>query len=434
MWATAVTGANFSWACNPPVTELEVLVLDWLARALGLPACFESTGAERGGGVIVSTASEAIVSVMAAARDAFVAGKTAHLLGEDKEREEWRLRSRLVALGSSGTHSSTAKAARILGLRYHAIPVGPDSGFALTAPAVAAALADLAARGLEPFYLTLTMGTTDVCAVDAFAPIAALLAPRPNLWVHVDAAYAGSALLLDAVKPLAASFAAFHSVTVNPHKWLLVNNDCSALWLRDRRPLVSTMSVSAPYLLSSASPDHDLVPDFRDWHIPLGRRFRALKLWFVLRSYGTAGLASHVQAGIDRARLLESKLRLRPDLFALVTPAAFGLLTFALVVVRPPSSSSSSCQDDDAANNDAANNDAADNDAATNDAANRLTRRLYDAINATRAWFLTSTLLNGRFVIRVQTATAAVRQEHIDALYNDFVDAAVKLLPSAAPN
>ncbi|PHH64604.1 hypothetical protein CDD81_4215 [Ophiocordyceps australis] len=402
MWSTALTGANFNWICNPAVTELEALMLDWLALAFGLPECFLSTGSTHGGGVIHSTASEAIVTVMAAARDAFVAARTAHLSdAHAKEEHHWLLRSRLVALGSSGTHSSTKKAAQILGVRYLDIPVDAATGFALTGPALAATLADLAARGLEPFFLTATMGTTDVCAVDDFAAIATVLAPRRSspskLWVHVDAAYAGSALLLPKHKPTAALFSAFDSVNVNPHKWLLVNNDCSTLWLRSRHPLVSAMSVSAPYLVNSFS-DASVMPDYRDWQIPLGRRFRALKLWFVLRSFGLRRLRAHIQHGIDLATRFEASLCQRPDVFRVVTRAAFGLVCFCLV--RPSLIE-----------------------------ANDATRRLYDEVNAQGAFFLTSTLLNDEFVVRVQTGVAAVQEEHIDALFAVLLDTATRLLP-----
>ncbi|RCI08357.1 hypothetical protein L249_8962 [Ophiocordyceps polyrhachis-furcata BCC 54312] len=288
MWSGAFNGAHFNWICSPAVTELEVVVLDWTARLLGLPSCFLSDGPTNGGGVIVSTASEAIVTVMAAARDRFLAARAA--AAADDEEKHWRLRSRLVALGSTGAHSSTAKAAQVLGVRYAAVPVTEADAFAMQGPTLARELQRLKGAGLEPFFLTATLGSTDVCAVDDMAAIAAVLAPT-DIWVHVDAAYAGAALVLDENKPLVAPTASFDSFNFNPHKWLLTTFDCSTLWVRDRAPLVSAMSVEPAYLRNRLS-DAGAVVDFRHWQIPLGRRFRSLKLWFVLQGGIPRGQAS----------------------------------------------------------------------------------------------------------------------------------------------
>ncbi|RSL82659.1 hypothetical protein CEP52_016908 [Fusarium oligoseptatum] len=223
MWSTAFNGAHFNWICSPAVTELEVIVMDWLAKLIGLPDCFLSKGPTNGGGVIHGSTSKAILTVMVAARDKFLASKTAqfsHGHSDAKDDEYWRLRSRLVVLGSAGTHSSTKKAAQILGVRFIAIPVDEEHGFAMQASDLARVLDDLTSRGLEPFFLTATLGTIEVCAVDDFTGIADVLAPKVNtpneIWIHVDAAYAGSALVLDENKHIAAPFKNFHSFNFNP--------------------------------------------------------------------------------------------------------------------------------------------------------------------------------------------------------------------------
>ncbi|PNY26533.1 Aromatic-L-amino-acid decarboxylase [Tolypocladium capitatum] len=401
MWSSAFNGAHFNWICSPAVTELETITLDWLAQALGLPACFLSGGETHGGGVIHGSASEAILTVMVAARDKFLAAKTAHMPeGEAKEDETWRLRSRLVALGSAGAHSSTKKAAQVLGLRFATVPVAEEHGFAMQGAALAETLDDLAARGLEPFYLTATLGSTDVCAVDDFPGIVDALSRRAgtpdDVWVHVDAAYAGSALLLDENKPLAEPTARFHSFNFNPHKWMLTTFDCSAVWVRSRADLIAALSIKPPYLRNQFS-DSELVTDYRDWQIPLGRRFRSLKLWVVLRAYGVRGLQEHVRRGVLLGEKLEAKIREREDLFTVFTPARFALVTLRV------------------------NGDGEEQ-------INARTEGLYEAINAGGQFYLTSTVVNGKFAIRVCTGVAAVREEHVQKLFDLLVEGADRMV------
>ncbi|RDA86796.1 hypothetical protein CP532_6349 [Ophiocordyceps camponoti-leonardi (nom. inval.)] len=412
MWSGAFNGAHFNWICSPAVTELEVVVLDWTARLLGLPSCFLSDGPTNGGGVIVSTASEAIVTVMAAARDRFLAARGADADGD--EEKYWHLRSRLVALGSTGAHSSTAKAAKVLGVRYAAVAVTEADGFAMQGPALARELERLKGAGLEPFFLTATLGSTDVCAVDDMAAIAAVLAPT-DVWVHVDAAYAGAALVLDEYKPLVEPTASFDSFNFNPHKWLLTTFDCSTLWVRDRAPLVSAMSVEPAYLRNRLS-DAGAVIDFRHWQIPLGRRFRSLKLWFVLRAYGVSGLRSHISGGIARAEFLEARLRSRPDLFSIFTRARFGLVTFCVVNFHHHHLRQGDENDDD---DDEKQKEEGD--------INALTTRLFADVTSAAVFFLTSTVVGGRFAIRVATGGLNVGTENVDALFAHLVDAAERL-------
>lgn len=405
MYSNAFNGAHFNWVCSPAVTELETVVLDWLAQALGLPSCFLSGGETHGGGVIHGSASEAILTVMVAARDRYLARALAARGGthdeDDEESEEalWRLRSKLVALGSAGAHSSTKKAAQILGVRFVAVPADQSTGFAMTGPALARSLAALRARGLEPFYLTATLGTTDVCAVDDFDGIAqALRGPNgegEDVWVHVDAAYAGSALVLEEHQHLARSMAAFDSFNFNPHKWLLTTFDCSAVWVKRRADLVAALSIKPPYLRNQFS-DSELVTDYRDWQIPLGRRFRSLKLWFVLRSYGLSGLRAHVRRGIALCEGLEARLRRRPDLFVVMTPARFALLSLR---VRGGD----------------------DNDSRSEAEANRRTEALYDALIRAGEFYLTSTVVDAKFAIRVCTGVERVAEEHVQRLFEVLV-------------
>lgn len=435
MYSGAFNGAHFNWVCSPAATELETIVLDWLAQALGLPECYLSGGPTHGGGVIHGSASEAILTVMVAARDKYLAEVMAKAAADgvdgdevsanngngnknvsaNEEQQEdllWQHRSKLVALGSAGSHSSTKKAAQVLGVRYAEVPVSEETGFAMTGEALAKKLAELRARGLEPFYLTATLGTTDVCAVDDFAGIATVLADSDSgsdVWVHVDAAYAGSALILgeeEKMNHLTAPMASFHSFNFNPHKWLLTTFDCSAVWVRSRAWLIQALSIKPPYLRNQFS-DNELVTDYRDWQIPLGRRFRSLKLWFVLRSYGLRGLQAHIRSGIALAELLEARLRTRPDLFVVFTPARFALVTLRVCA---------GVGDDDKEKEEAE--------------VNRRTEMLYERINKDGEFYLTSTVVGAKLAIRVCTGVERVAEEHVQRLFDVLVHGAEEMVKS----
>ncbi|KAK1968149.1 hypothetical protein LY78DRAFT_655602 [Colletotrichum sublineola] len=401
LYSNAFNGAHFNWICSPAVTELETIVLDWLARLLALPECYLSTAPTRGGGVLHGTASEAILTVMVAARDKFLRDATAHLPADSDEKEEetWRLRSKLVALGSEAAHSSTKKAAQILGVRFATVPAPAEAGYAMSGVALASAIDALRAKGLEPFYLTATLGTTDTCAIDDFPSIRDALSPdeRDRIWVHVDAAYAGSALMLPENAHHTAPFAAFHSFNVNPHKWMLTNFDCSALWVRDRAWLVESLSIKPAYLRNQFS-EAGLVTDYRDWQIPLGRRFRSLKLWFVLRAYGASGIRAHLRRGIDLGERFAEMLRLRDDLFEIITGPRFALVVFAC---KGPS----------------------------RDESNKVTEAVLEGVNGDGVIYLTPTTLHGTYGIRMCTGSSQIiEEEHVRKAFDILVAATEKAL------
>ncbi|KAI0175913.1 pyridoxal phosphate-dependent transferase [Hypoxylon sp. FL1284] len=424
MYSSAFTGAAFNWVCSPAVTELETVVMDWLAKVFALPPCYLSTGPTNGGGVIHGTASEAVATVIVAARDKYLREATAHLAGDEDAREDAMAerRGRLVALGSAAAHSGTKKGAQIAGVRFRAVPVRAEDGYRMTGDAVRRAVLDLRARGLEPFYLTATLGTTDTCAVDDMDGIAAVLeelssppAPHPppagpavggEIWVHVDAAYAGAALVCPEYQHLAAVLGRFHSYNTNLHKWLLVNFDCSALWVRDRRHLIDALSVSLAIVRNTHS-DAGLVTDYRDWQIPFGRRFRSLKAWFVLRAYGLDGLRAHVRKHIRHADVFAGLLKTRPDLFEIITGPRFALTVFRLAGV----------QEGDAA--------------AALERRNALTKAAYDAVVEDGRIFLSSTVVGGVFAIRHVPATPFVEEHHVRKHFEVLVEFAEKTLSKA---
>ncbi|KAI1409086.1 pyridoxal phosphate-dependent transferase [Hypoxylon sp. FL1857] len=404
MYSTAFTGAAFNWICSPAVTELETIVLDWLAKAFGLPPCYLSTGPTNGGGVIHGTASEAIATVLVAARDKYLCEATSHIADEEEREDAIAIRrSKLVALGSAATHSATKKAAQIAGVRFRAVPVHAEDGYRMTGSELKRVILELRAKGLEPFYLTATLGTTDTCAVDDMEGIASVLeevAPpgKGEVWVHVDAAYAGAALICPEYQHLAKPFDRFHSYNTNLHKWLLVNFDCSAVWVRDRRHLTDALSVSLA-ILKNQHTDSGLVTDYRDWQIPFGRRFRSLKVWFVVRAYGVDGLRAHIRKHIGLAETFADLVRTRPDLFEIVTGPRFALTVFKLV-----------------------------KQGGSLEEQNALTKKMYDAVVEDGRIFLSSTVVGGVFAIRHNPATPMVEEHHVRKHFEILAEAAEKTL------
>lgn len=431
MYSSAFTGAAFNWVCSPVVTELETIVLDWIAKALNLPEDYLSTGPTRGGGVIHGTASEAIATVMVAARDKYLREATEHITDEESREDAIAIRrSKLVALGSAATHSATKKAAQIAGVRYRSIPVHAEHGYKLTGEEVRSTVEALRAKGLEPFYITVTLGTTDTCAIDdmdSIADVLAELAPpmdaenrnlgsdKGEIWVHVDAAYAGVALICPEFHHLTSAFNRFHSFNTNLHKWLLVNFDCSLLYVRDRNHLIDALSVSLA-IVRNAHSDSGMVTDYRDWQIPFGRRFRSLKVWFVLRTYGISGLQNHVRKHMALAESFARDLKKREELFEIVTGPRFALTTFKMKNVKAVSGAASS------------------GDAAAAVAAqNTLTKTVYDAILADGRIFMSSTVVGDVFCIRHCPATPFVEQHHVDTHVEIITEVAEKTIKELTP-
>ncbi|KAL8912313.1 MAG: hypothetical protein Q9171_002685 [Xanthocarpia ochracea] len=384
-----------------------------------MPGLTHCTSASGGGGVIQGSASEAILTVMIAAREQYLR-RHCRLATKDKlsrtaseveeEYGEWRLRTRLVALGSEMSHSSTQKAAMVAGVNYESIPVDVTDQFALTGRGLMKTLQDLTRRGWEPFYLTVTLGTTSTCAVDHFKEIAEVKRQYPNLWVHVDAAYAGAALLLEEYQGLTDGFEAFDSFDVNVHKWLLTNFDASS---------------------------SGLVTDYRDWQIPLGRRFRALKIWFVLRSYGVKGMKDHIKRHIELGERFASWVKDEgSDLFELVAPPSFALTVLRVRLPEQDSKNNTAYLDtgtggttETKINEDLARDDvlpmpnqgknSADVD--VQERVNALTKEVYESINATGDIFLTATMIKDVYAIRVVSANEQTDEEHLRKAFEILV-------------
>lgn len=307
------------WITSPACTELETLALDWLRGLLGLPECFASTAP--GGGVIHDSASSGLLSVVVAARE--------RILTRDAASTTPDAAGRLVAYASAAAHSSVEKGIGIAGLGRAALrKIAVDARGSMDATALAAAMADDARAGLVPCFVVATVGTTATGAIDPVPAIAAE-ARRHGAWLHVDAAWAGAAAVCPELRgPIVAGAEAADSWGFNPHKWLPVNLDCHALWVADRRPLVRALSMKPDYLQNAAS-ESGAVVDYADWQVPLGRRFRALKLWMTLRMLGAEALRGRIRDHVGWAAWFADRVR-SDRRFSLLAPPSLSLVCFGL--------------------------------------------------------------------------------------------------------
>ena len=422
LYSAAFTAPAFNWICSPAVTELETVVLDWLARTLHLPDCFLSEG--EGGGVIQGSASEATVTVVVAARERYLAKVCERLEGQEREDKRNQTMSRLVVLSSDQSHSSSVKAALIAGVRYKSIPCSSENDFAMTGADVQAALEQCNREDLEPFFLLTTLGTTSTCAVDRFHEITAVMRNTPSLgntWIHVDAAYAGAALVCEEHAHIAKDFVAVDSFDMNMHKWLLTNFDASCLFVCNRKDLTSALSVTPSYLRNPFS-DTGLVTDYRDWQIPLGRRFRALKIWFVLRTYGVSGLKAHIRRHITLGEKFADCIRGRQDLFRIIAPPAFALTVFTMATPKHMSMGLlNGYKETDVIEGSAISNSTSHASTAELDHTNALTKCVYERINASGVIFLTSTVVSGIYAIRVVSANERTSEGHLEKAFKILV-------------
>ncbi len=351
------------WSTSPACTEVETRVLDWLIKPLALPEKFKSSST--GGGVIQDSASSAVLCSLLAARER-ATNYQSNLHGCD---------GTLLAYCSTQTHSSLEKAMGVVGMGRHRLrQIAVDEHFAMRADKLTEQIAADKAAGLTPVYVCATLGTTSSTATD---PIRAIgeICQREDLWLHVDGAMAGSACLCPEYHHLHDGMEYAMSYCFNPHKWLFTNFDCSCFWVAERTILIKTLSILPEYLKNQAT-SSGAVFDYRDWHIPLGRRFRALKLWFVLRYYGLDGLRYHIRRHIELTREMAGWIA-ADAAYEIVAPVAFNLICFRH-------------KDSEAFN-----------------------RRLLDALNRSGKLYLTHTTLNGEFSLRLCIGQASTERQHV---------------------
>jgi aromatic-L-amino-acid/L-tryptophan decarboxylase len=304
------------WATSPACTELETHVLDWLVHMLDLPRKFLSTS--RGGGVIQDTASSAALCALLAARER-ATNFASNARGCD---------GKLVAYTSLQAHSSLEKGAQIAGIGKNNLrSIDVDEKYAMRPEALARQIEQDRRAGLIPFFVCASVGTTSSNAIDPVPEIGGIC--RENrLWLHVDAAMSGTAALCPEFRPIHAGLELADSYCFNPHKWMFTNFDCDCFYVADRKVLIQTLSVLPEYLRNKAT-ETGAVIDYRDWQIPLGRRFRALKLWFVIRHYGVEGLQHHIRRHVELAQHFAGWVK-QDERFELAAPAPLNLVCFRL--------------------------------------------------------------------------------------------------------
>jgi aromatic-L-amino-acid decarboxylase len=366
------------WATGPACTEVETVMLDWLAQLLDLPKRFHSSGS--GGGVIQDSASSAtLVATLAALHRA--SGGRWRASGVDRAYRVYT---------STQGHSSIEKAARIAGLGDDGVrPIEVDRDTYAMRPAAlrTAVEADLAA-GVVPALVVATVGTTSTTAVDPL-PAIGEICREYGVWLHVDAAYAGAAAVCPELRWSHVGLEYADSYCFDPHKWLLTGFDCDAFWVADRAELVEALTV-LPEFLRNAATESGAVIDYRDWQVPLGRRFRALKLWFVLRWYGAEGLRAHVRSGVDLAAQFAGWVR-ADERFEVVAPHPFSLVCFRLR------------------------------------AGDEASADLLARVNATGRVFLTHTRVNGHYTLRLAIGSPLTRDQHVAAAWKLIADTASAL-------
>lgn len=311
---------GFTWASSPACTELEVVVMDWLGKMLDLPPDFLFCSGSKGGGVIQSTASEATLVALLSARTQFL---NKYAKSADGCHDDGAIISKLVAYCSDQSHSSVERAGLIGAVTMKKLET--DEKGALRGTTLQLAIEQDRAAGLIPFYLCATLGTTSSCAFDNLLECGQVC-EKEEIWLHVDAAYAGSAFICPEFRPLLNGVKYAMSFNFNPHKWMNVNFDCSAMWVKDSSLISDAFTVDPLYLKHE---NQGKMPDYRHWHIPLGRRFRSLKLWFVIRAYGLKGLQEYIRKDVQLAHDFE-KMVVADNRFDIFGEVVMGLVCFRL--------------------------------------------------------------------------------------------------------
>ncbi len=370
------------WATSPACTELETHVLDWVAELLDLPDAFRSTST--GGGVIQDTASSAALCALLAARERATGGR-ANENGCD---------GRLVAYASSEAHSSIEKAVKIAGVgRRNLRLVEVDDTFAMRPDALAARIREDRAAGRIPFFVAATVGTTSSNAIDPLPRIGPICR-QEGLWLHVDAAMAGTAAVCPEFRHIHRGLEFADSYCFNPHKWMFTNFDCDCFYVADRAALVRALTVLPEYLRNPAT-ESGAVIDYRDWQVPLGRRFRALKLWFVIRHYGAEGLRHHVRRHVALAQRFAEWVR-GDDRFELAAPAPLNLVCFR------------------------------------HRGGDRINQAILDRLNRGGRLYLTHTRLRDRLVLRFCVGQTHTEARHVEAAWERIRRAADEVEASCA--
>jgi len=367
------------WETSPAAAELEERVMEWLRDAMGIPATWD--------GVIQDTASTATLAALLCARE-----KHSNYQVNEKGFAGF---ANYRVYCSTETHSSIEKGVKIAGLgKKNLVKIAVDDDLAMRPDLLQKAIEEDLAAGYHPLCIVVAVGTTGTTAIDPLDVIGDI-AEEHNIWLHVDAAYAGSALLLPEFHWMIKGIEKADSFVFNPHKWLLTNFDCTAYFIKDTQALVNTFAILPEYLKTRTDGQ---VNNYCDWGVPLGRRFRALKLWFVLRYYGLEGLQKKLRGHMKMAKWLEEQVIKAPD-FELLSPRSLNLVCFHY---KPPHLS----------------------DMTT---INSLNEKLLHQLNDSGKIFLTHTKIRGAYTLRIVIGQTTVQQQHIETAWGLLQETARKL-------
>lgn len=367
---TATMGAQcMIWDTSPAAAELEEKTMNWLKEMLGLPSNLH--------GVIQDTASTASLVAILTAREKY-SNYQVNQKGFSSEEN-------FTVYCSTETHSSVEKGVKIAGIgKENLTKISTDDDQAMNPEVLETAIKTDIANGKKPICVVAALGTTSTTAVDPLKEIAAIC-KKYNCWLHVDAAYAGSALILPEYRWMIEGIEDVDSFVFNPHKWLFVNFDCTAYYVKDKEALLRTFEILPEYLKTGS---RGKVNDYRDWGVQLGRRFRALKLWFVIRNFGVKGLQQKLRSHMELAQSLESWITENED-FEILAPVNFNLVCFRY---HPKHIS--------------------DEEMLT-----KLNTQLLNTINQTGNFFITHTKIKGKYAIRVVTGQTNIEQTHVEKFW-----------------
>ena len=365
------------WATSPACTELETHVLDWIVEMLGLPAKFLSNSA--GGGVIQDSASSAALCALLAARE-----RATNFISSRQGND-----GRLVAYTSSQAHSSIEKAVKVAGIGQQNLRlIDVDDKFGMRPDLLTRQIAEDRRGGRIPFMVVATVGTTSSNAIDPLPDIGKIC-NEGNIWLHVDGAMAGSAALCPEFRWIHDGLETADSYCFNPHKWMFTNFDCDCFYVADRNVLIQTLSILPEYLRNQAT-ESGAVIDYRDWHIPLGRRFRSLKLWFVIRHYGYAGLQYHIRRHIELAQEFADWIN-NDDRFELAVSPPLNLVCFR------------------------------------HQGGDDINQELMNQLNRSGELYLTHTVMHDRFTLRFCVGQTHTRRRHVEKAWRKIKDLATEL-------
>lgn len=368
--STGLGVIGLSWAAAPALTEVETVVCDWLRQMLGLSSAWS--------GVIQDTASTSSLVALICTRER--SSDFALARGGLQEPH-----APLVVYVAAHSHSSVEKAALMAGFgREHVRRVAHDEHYAMCPQSLRAAIREDLAAGRVPCAVVATVGTTATTAIDPLEAIATLCVEQ-KIWLHVDAALAGSAMILPECRPLWHGIEGADSLVLNPHKWLGVAFDCSTYYVRDPQHLVRVLGTNPSYLQSAADSQ---VQNYRDWGLPLGRRFRALKLWWLIRHQGVQGLQARLRRDLENARWLERQLRSTPP-WRVLAPVPLQTLCARH---EPPG--------------------------LTGEALDQHTLRWCEQLNASGRAYLTPAQLDGRWMVRISVGALLTERRHVEELWS----------------